>query len=301
MDIAELLTFIKVAETESFSEAAERLFLTQPAVSKRIAALESNLSVRLFDRIGRQVQLTEAGRKLLPKAKQIAEDLADIKRSMSLQMEDVVGELQVVTSHHIGLHRLPSTLKRFEQDYSNAKLMIEFTQSEEAYRRVVKGEAELGVITLSQVEDSQIAALHIWSDTLACVVSPEHPLAKLPIHQLSVIELAQYECVLPHENTFTRQIAEKVFLGHGVKPKVRMNTNNLQTLAMLAGIGWGWSLIPATMVTSDLIVLNIEALKIERKLGVIYHRQRTLSRAAQAFIDLVRLHADSAAPTKLVQ
>jgi len=290
IDIAELITFIKVAETGSFSHAGSQLFVTQPAISKRIAALEHNLGVRLFDRIGRQVQLTEAGIRLLPKARKMAEDLQDIKRSMSLQMQDVSGELRVSTSHHIGLRRLPKSLKRFQEDFPSAQLEIEFSQSEEAYQDVLKGRAELGIITLSHKENPLIESLAIWSDPLTCVVSKDHPLAQ--IKQLSLVELAQHACVLPNKNTFTRQIAEQVFGKQGLKPQVRMNTNNLETLAMLVNIGWGWSLLPSTLVDDKLVVLNLPDLNVERKLGVIHHKQKTLSRAAIAFIQLLKNEAN---------
>ncbi|SBT18838.1 HTH-type transcriptional regulator GltC [Marinomonas gallaica] len=286
MDIQELLTFIKVAETHSFSDAADALFITQPAVSKRIAALESNLNVKLFDRIGRQIHLTEAGTRLLPKAKRLANDLNDIKRSMTLQMDDVSGELNIATSHHIGLHRLPKTLKRFQLEYPQAEIKIEFTQSEDAHRQIIKGEAEIGIITLSSHSENMLNAIPIWSDPLQCVVSLDHPLAQLD--DVDVIELSKYPCVLPHENTFTRQIAEKVFAVNNVRPQVKMNTNNLDTLAMLVSIGWGWSLIPSTVVNDQLAVVNLPALNVERKLGVIHHKQRTLSRAASAFIELLQ-------------
>jgi DNA-binding transcriptional LysR family regulator len=291
IDIAELLTFIKVAETSSFSEAGTQLFVTQPAVSKRVAALESSLGVRLFDRIGRQVQLTEAGIRLLPKARKMAEDLQDIKRSMTLQMQDVSGELRISTSHHVGLHRLPKSLKRFQEDFPSAQLEIEFAQSEEAYQDVLKGRAELGISTLSNKENPLIESLPIWSDPLTCVVSKDHPLALSK--NLSLIELAQHACVLPNKNTFTRQIAEQAFGKQGLKPQVRMNTNNLETLAMLVNIGWGWSLLPSTLVDEKLVVLNLPDLNVERKLGVIHHKQRTLSRAAIAFIELLKSDGSS--------
>ncbi|WP_082866198.1 LysR family transcriptional regulator [Marinomonas gallaica] len=286
MDIQELLTFIKVAETHSFSDAADALFITQPAVSKRIAALESNLNVKLFDRIGRQIHLTEAGTRLLPKAKRLANDLNDIKRSMTLQMDDVSGELNIATSHHIGLHRLPKTLKRFQLEFPQAEIKIDFTQSEDAHRQIIKGEAEIGIITLSSQSENMLNAIPIWSDPLQCVVSLDHPLAQLD--DVDVIELSKYPCVLPHENTFTRQIAEKVFAVNNVRPQVKMNTNNLDTLAMLVSIGWGWSLIPSTVVNDQLAVVNLPDLNVERKLGVIHHKQRTLSRAASAFIELLQ-------------
>ena len=83
MDIAALQAFLAVAETSSFSRAAERIFLTQPAVSKRIAALETNLDARLFDRIGRTVQLTPAGQALLARTRAILRELDDVKRSLA--------------------------------------------------------------------------------------------------------------------------------------------------------------------------------------------------------------------------
>ncbi len=106
MDLANLSAFIAIAETGSFSGAADRLFLTQPAISKRIAGLEQQLGVRLFDRLGREVTLTEAGRALLPRAYQILNVLDDTRRALTNLTGAVSGRLTLATSHHIGLHRL---------------------------------------------------------------------------------------------------------------------------------------------------------------------------------------------------
>lgn len=107
MDLANLSAFIAIAETGSFSGAGERLHLTQPAISKRIAGLEQQLDVRLFDRLGREVTLTEAGRALLPRAYQILNVLDDTRRALTNLTGEVSGRLTLATSHHIGLHRLP--------------------------------------------------------------------------------------------------------------------------------------------------------------------------------------------------
>lgn len=93
MDLTSLNTFLAIAESGSFSEAGERLHLTQPAVSKRIAALESQLGVRLFDRVGREVSLTEAGRALLPRAYQILNVLDDTRRALTNLSGEVSGRL----------------------------------------------------------------------------------------------------------------------------------------------------------------------------------------------------------------
>lgn len=291
MEISELLTFIKVAETASFSDAAEQLFVTQPAVSKRIAALEAHLELKLFDRIGRQIQLTEAGQQLLPKAKRITADIKDIKRSLTSQAEIISGELKMATSHHIGLHRLPNSLKQYQKDFPNVLIEIDFTQSEDAYQQVLKGDTELAIITLSNEENPMIESIPIWSDPLMLVVGNEHALALNEQDldkQIDIEALASQPCVLPDQNTFTRQMVDKVLGSHGLKPNVRMSTNNFDTLTMLVSIGWGWSLLPSTLVNHNHRVLAARDLILERRLGIIYHKQRTLSRSAAAMITLLK-------------
>ena len=117
MDIAGLRAFIIIAEGGSFSLAAEHLHLTQPAVSKRIAALEAELNVRLFDRLNRTVRLTEAGVLLLPRARRILAEIDDSRRALRNLAGTVTGPLIVATSHHIGLHRLPPVLRTFATRY----------------------------------------------------------------------------------------------------------------------------------------------------------------------------------------
>lgn len=286
VEVSELTAFIKVAETGSFSLASEQLFITQPAVSKRIASLEDHLDIRLFDRIGRQVLLTEAGLKLLPQAKQILQDINQAKSSILELQEEVSGDLKMATSHHIGLHRLPTILKQYQKQFPNVLIEIDFTQSEEAYQQVHKGDVELAVITLANKQEEQIESIAIWSDPLMCVVSHEHPLAQM--ENVELAQLASYPCVLPNQNTFTRQMVDQVLGKNHLKPNVRMSTNNFETLTMLVSIGWGWSLLPSTLVNDKLKVLKTTELTLERKLGVIYNKQRTLSRSANMMIAMLK-------------
>ena len=105
MDIAALQAFLAVAETGSFSRAAERIFLTQPAISKRIAALETSLGTRLFDRIGRTIQITPAGQALLARSRAILRELDDVKRSITNLAGAITGELNdcldLEATHHV--------------------------------------------------------------------------------------------------------------------------------------------------------------------------------------------------------
>jgi DNA-binding transcriptional LysR family regulator len=282
MEFAALKAFVAVAETGSFSLAAERLFLTQPAVSKRIATLESELEASLFDRIGRTVTLTEGGVALLPRAQSMLMELEDSVRAISNLSGEVRGTLRFATSHHIGLHRLPPTLKRFTQAYPQVRLDIGFMDSEAACVAVEHGDLELGIVTLPPVPSIKLTTEAIWEDPLGIVVSRNHPLAKKPAVTLN--ELAQHAAILPATNTYTRQIAEQAFSRLGLALETALSTNYLETIKMLVSVGIGWSLLPNTMLDKHISKLPVEELSLQRSLGIVYHRERTLSNAARALI-----------------
>ena len=286
MEFAALKAFVAVAETGSFSVAAERLFLTQPAVSKRIAALESELDARLFDRIGRTVTLTEGGTALLPRAQKLLVELEDSIRAISSLSGEVRGTLRFATSHHIGLHRLPPTLKRFTQMYPQVRLDIRFMDSEAACVAVEHGELELGIVTLPPEPSIKLTTEVIWEDPLGIVVSRNHPLAEQA--DVTLDQLAQHVAVLPATNTYTRQIAELAFSRLGLTLEIALSTNYLETIKMLVSVGIGWSLLPNTMLDKHISKLSVEELSLQRSLGIVYHRDRTLSNAARALISELR-------------
>jgi len=291
MNTADVLAFIEVARAESFSQAAERLFLTQPAISKRVSNLEESLGVQLFDRVGRRVQLTEAGRALLPRARQWLLDFDDIKKSIADLSGPITGVLRIGTSHHIGLHRLPPTLRRFSQQYPDVRLDIQFIDSEEAYESVLSGELELGIVTLPPVPDARLLAEEIWDDPLAFVAGRDHPLAGNPAVQLQ--DLTHHPAILPSLNTFTRQIAARLFQEAHLELNVTMATNYLETIRMMVSIGLGWSVLPASMANEDMVLLPLSGVEMHRSLGVVYHPRRTLSRAAGAMLEMLRLDRDA--------
>src|SRR4030067_1174539 len=178
MDISALQAFLAVAESGSFPRAAERIYLPQPAISKRIAALEREIDARLFDRIGRGIHLTPAGEALLTRARNVLKELDDVKRGITNLSGSISGELLLATSHHIGLHRLPGLLKRFHETYTQVRLNLQFMDSEKACQGVATGDLELAVVTLPPKAAAPLKAEKIWDDPLDIVVSPGHPLAR---------------------------------------------------------------------------------------------------------------------------
>lgn len=284
MDISEFQAFLAVSNCRSFSMAADQLFLTQPAISKRVAKLEEELGIKLFDRIGRQVMLTEAGNILLPRVQNLLNDLADLKRLASNLDGTVTGILVMGTSHHIGLHRLPAPLKAFTSRYPEVQLDIRFMDSEAACRAVETGELEIAVVTLPTRGTGKLHLRKIWNDPLVFVVAADHPLSGAT--DLSLKELTAYPAVLPGKTTYTRSILDAAITEHNLDITINMSTNYLETLKMLVSTNQGWSLLPETMLDDKLVALQLP-IQIKRELGVVVHASRTLSNAASALVGIL--------------
>ena len=284
MDIIGLRTFIALAETHSFSRAADTLHVTQPAVSKRIAALEQSLGVKLFDRIGKHIQLTEAGAALLPGSRRILEEVDENQRIVSNLQHRIRGKLSMATSHHVGLHRLPDVLKHYIQAFPDVELDIHFLDSEQAVPQILQGEIEFAIVTLPDEPQPQLRHIELWSDPMHCVVAKNHALAKQTkvTHQ----QLRQQPAILQTTGTHTRKLVDTVF---GSKPPatILLETNYLETIKVMVQAGLGWSMLPDSMIDPSLAVLNASKLNIDRHLGVVLHEQRTLSSAANSMLTLL--------------
>ena len=286
MDADSLAAFLEIADAGSFSGAAERLHLSQPAISQRIAGLEQRLSARLFDRIGRRVLLTAAGGALLPYARRVRDDLEDGRRALSHLSHEVQGRLAIGTSHHIGLHRLPPLLKTFAHAHPDVDLDIQFMDSEVACEAVLSGKLELGIVTLPTAPLEGLESLEIWPDPLAVVVAPDHELSRR--RRVPLRELAGHPAVLPDAATYTHRIIKAELARHGVEPRVRLATNYLETLKMLVAIGLGWSVLPRSMLDASVRALTIPGFAPNRRLGAVWHRKRVLSAPARRLLEHLR-------------
>ena len=283
MQLIELRTFLAVAKEKSFSAAAQRLFITQPAISKRIQSLERHLGAPLFDRIGKKVYLTEAGTLLIERAETMLQLAKDTEKEIFNLHDTISGRLNLATSHHIGLHRLAPVLKNFSQRYPDVLLDIQFEDSEVAYQMVRSGQVELAVVTLNPVDtdlDADLIAKLVWHDPLVFVSTA----ANLRIDTMQ--KLAEHPCILPGLATYTGRIVLDRFAQAGIALKPTLSTNYLETIGMLVSVGLGWSVLPQSMI-GDLDALEVDCDPISRSLGSVINGKRTLSNSASAFLTVL--------------
>ncbi len=284
MDINTLNAFLEVARLQSFSLAAEALFLTQPAISKRIHALETELGTPLFNRINRKVTLTEAGHALLPRVQALRNELEDIRRIAANLSEHIHGHLIMGTSHHIGLRRLPPILHAFNRHFPDVQLDLRFVDSELACQAVERGDLEIAILTLPPSLSEQLQAQSIWTDRMQVVAHCEHPLAAT--RAITLEQLIQHRCIMPNKDTYTYHLISQALDPFQQALDVYLSNNYLETIKMLVSAGLGWSVLPHTMLDHTLVSLNTP-LQLTRELGVIYHRKRTLSNAAKAMLAML--------------
>jgi DNA-binding transcriptional LysR family regulator len=285
MEITELKAFKAVAELGSFSKAGDILFLTQPAISKRIASLEKRLDLKLFDRIGKHIALTEAGGILLPEARKILEQINESQRLLANLSKHVTGPLQLATSHHIGLHRLPAVLRAFTHQHPNVELELSFMDSENALREIEIGELELAIVTLPETPTASLKMTPAWKDELVFVCGKNHTLSRLT--KVDLKTLTQHRALLPSQGTITRKIIESQLSKKKLSLKVSMETNYLETIQKMVEIGLGWSALPRTMTNKALTILPVTDIQLHRTLGIVQHKSRTLSNAAKALLEFI--------------
>lgn len=286
MDIYQLSYFKKVADTRSISRAAEELFLTQPAVSKQIKALEEELGEKLFDRIGKKVVLTRTGKVFYDYASRILQTVSEAKTAVKDMSDKCAGELVVGTSDHISIHRLPEILKFYINAYPDVDLKLRCHRSETILEMVKDNRVDLGIVTLPDTE-AKLVTKKIWNDPMSLVCPKGHPLGTL--NRITLRDVVPYGMILPEPDTTTRKMIETAFVHKKLVPNVAMEVAYIETIKSLVKAGLGISILPDKAIEQEvkaglLVKSEISDAGFLRKLGAVLLKGKFLSKPAVEFI-----------------
>lgn len=288
LDTQQVLAFLAVAEAGSFSRAARRLHVTQPAVSKRVAQLEHLLGHPLFDRISRRVRLTEEGERLLPGAQAVRQSLYDFVDVATADQHLLSGRLGLGLSHYCGLHLLPEVLRTFTLHYPDVLLDLAFLDSEAAIEAVRNGRITLAYATLPPRIGDEVETTPLWDESLLPMAA-NHVVEREPsgndLHALG----RRLPVILPAEHTSTRQAIDRWLDEINLLPPAVIEVNQLDSIALLTSTGVGWSILPETLHDAQLVKLDagIRVNLPTRRLGLVRRHGGELSRLAEAFHERV--------------
>lgn len=297
MTFDQLRIFLAVAEREHVTRAAEYLHLTQSAVSAAIASLETRHQLKLFDRVGRGIELTDEGRIFAEEAKKI---LATV-RSAETTLADLCGEprgvLSVFASQTIASYWLPHYLIKFRECYPHVDLRIEAGNTAECVRAVNAGVADIGFIE-GAIDEPEVSVELVARDRLVIVVGQDHPWAHRTPQ--SARELGDLQWALRESGSGTRSSFEEAIRVHGVDPAklkiaIEMPSNEGICTAVAAGVlatAVSETVAQAGINSGRLIVVPFEL--PSRAFSMILQCERHQSRASVAFCSMIR------APEKLM-
>ena len=290
MDFEQLKTFQLICQLKSFSRCAEKLGVTQPAISAQIRSLENEVGARLFDRDGGKVILTAAGRLFEPFAEHCLQCYSHILAGVSELYRSPRGELCVSTNEAASLYLLPGIFAQFRKQYNRVNLSIVRAERSRTIEAVISRDADFGVVS-TPVQDSRLETMPLFKDDVMLVVPSMHPLASRSTVKLDV--MLQYPLLLMKHGRLREKINH--FLNtHDVRPRVAMELESSELLKRLIQAGVGIGFLPESNVRADaeaglVKTIRVEGMRVQRELALIYRKDKVLTRAAQAFLEVATL------------
>ena len=292
MNISQLRTFVSVVEHGSFSGAARAMHLSQPAVTMQLQALETDVGATLLDRKYRKIELTEAGRALMPYAERILEDVEGARDQIAGLSGTVTGRLMLAASTSPGQYVLPRHLGSFLADNPEVTVALQVGDTASVVESVEAGEANLGM-TGAEMKGAKATFEELGQDDLILVCPPKHKLSHTKDVQIS--DIVEVPMIMREEGSGTRMVTEEVMRNAGVEPGDLHIVTELGTSeAIVSAVEGGMGIAVVSRLAAEKALrvgtvaeVDLDHFPVIRPLYAVVPRG-TLTRAADAFLDHLR-------------
>lgn len=287
MDFDQIETFLEVARLSSFSRAAEKRFRTQPAISAQIRAMEEEVGAKLLDRSGGKVAVTAAGKIFQKWAEEAVQARRNVTTAIA-EMERVPGgEIVVGANEGTCMHVLPEVFAHFKKQYPTVGVNVRRLESSGVLECVIDHSVDFGVVSMP-VNDKRLTVVPIHRDELVVICAPGHDLSRKK--SVTVEEVAQFPLLVPKFGK-TREAIEDLFGQRNLTPIVSMELDSSELLKHFAAADVGVGFIARSNVRDEvksksLAALALEDAQIKRDLALVFRKDKALSRAALAFIEI---------------
>ena len=290
MQIESLKVFCDLAETESFTKAAQINNVTQSAVSQQISSLERIFKSLLIERSKKRFRLTREGQVLYDYSKQIIQTYEALHSRLQELKDIISGTIRVATIYSIGLHDLPPYIKKFMKNYPTVNIHVEYRRANQVYEDVFSNVVDMGLVAYP-VKDSKLEIIPLRKEPLVLICHPQHPFARqksIKLKQLVDQKVIGFEPDIP-----TRKALDKILREYGVDVKHVMEFDNVETVKRAVEIDAGVSIVPLGTVTQEVNKQTLAAVEIEdgeffRPLAAIYKKNKVLSPAMKQFLTILR-------------
>ncbi len=284
MTIRHLQVFSQVCSCGSVTAAAKKLFITQPAASSAIAELEAHYGIRLFDRIGRRLYITETGKRFLDYASHILSLFDELEQVRDWEEG---GLLRVGASITVGNHLLPEIVRVFQQQHPAAAVKAVVDNSETIEERVIHNEIDLGLIE-GVVHSPQIESRTFFHDRMVLIVPPGYADER---EALPVNVLGEFPLLLREKGSAGREIVDGILSVHGIPAEPTWQSVSTQAIVQAVSRGLGISLLPELLVREaaqrgEVSCAELQDVSLERDYSVIWHREKFLSPILREWIRL---------------
>jgi DNA-binding transcriptional LysR family regulator len=290
MQIESLKVFCDLAETESFTKAAQINQVTQSAVSQQISSLERLFKSLLIERSKKRFRLTREGQVLYDYSKQVLNTFNALENKLQEIKDIISGTIRVATIYSIGLHDLPPYLKKFLKAYPTVNVHVEYRRANQVYEDVIGNVVDLGLVAYP-VRDNKLEIFPLRKDPLVLICHPQHALAKgksVRLKTLSGQKFIGFEPDIP-----TRKALDRLLKDHGVHVQHVMEFDNIETVKRAVEIDAGVAIVPQSTVVQEVAKQSLAQVALDdgdfyRPLAAIYKKNKVLSPAMKEFLAVLK-------------
>lgn len=290
MQIESLKVFCDLAETESFTKAAQINQVTQSAVSQQISSLERLFKSLLIERSKKHFRLTREGQVLYDYSKQVVQTFNALQHKLEEIKEIISGTIRVATIYSIGLHDLPPYLKKFLKAYPTVNVHVEYRRANQVYEDVIGNVVDVGLVAYP-ARDSKLEIYPLRKDPLVLICHPQHPLARsktLKLKNLTGQKFIGFEPDIP-----TRRALDKILKDHAVQVRHVMEFDNIETVKRAVEIDAGVAIVPKGTVVQEVAKQTLAQVALDdgeffRPLAAIYKKNKVLSPAIKEFLAVLK-------------
>lgn len=287
MTIRHLRIFAAVCEAGSVTKAAERLYMSQPAVSLAIKELEENYGVRLFERMPRKIRITDDGQRVLEYAIHIVELFGDMERAV--KNPDMAGEIRVGSSLTIGARLMPGYVKELSAKYPGIRVRVRVDNSDTIVNMVREGKLDMGLIE-GTTNDDVLTCISFMADRLIAICPREHKFAAM--QEVVLEEFLSQPLLLRERGSGTRELFQSAVTLKG--GQVDPEWESISTTAILRAVEMccGVSVLPEKLAADSIIAgricpVKLKDVQLSRHFNIIYHRKKYLSTAMATLMEIV--------------